>query len=526
MERTTHHTIFSLQEILLIIFRFCTCADRRDGEKQVTDKGTLVSLARTCWSFHAPALDVLYSDTNMVRLVQTMSRNLWYIDLRELCFQRPMDLQDWNIFLHYARRVRILRTFGGFEMSATIFQTLSHPPNNFSNIFPRLVDLRVGNPVHHEFISLLLTRNLTTILLPFIEGDEIATNILPTLPSVCPYLRHIELSRSEYQLIRGTINSPGAYEVLYKLPLLETLLCPDVVMSRKILSHVACLPSLKVIDINLPMDPLEEFGSNRNTFPVLQRLEISSPTPQSCLQFLESVTSSSMDAIHLRTFGMFSEEASYDILVALSSFTSLTHITILECHAEKDGIYRGGLDPLLHLHNLQQVWVCSDSTYSVDDQMLSQMASAWPRIEYLYLWPPDGWETDPITTLPGIIPLLQRCPNLHFLGTTFDATLPIHADLFTYDICSSKTPLDLNVGHSPIVDPPAIAAFLSHMAPNLRALAAQDMSCEDETCEAHKAKWGQVGQIIGIESEHWRVNTFMFDCIRGSLSSLNDDGYS
>ncbi|KAH7908619.1 hypothetical protein BJ138DRAFT_1157259 [Hygrophoropsis aurantiaca] len=524
MERTTHHTIFYLQELLSIIFRFCTSADYTG--KEVLDKGTLASLARTCWSFHAAALDVLYSHTDMGCLVRTMSRDLWARDTVTLYFQRPMDLQDWSHLLHYSRRVRILYTYCGNIIDEGIYLALSHPPDSFSNMFPKLIGLRVENIVHREFISLLITRNLTSISLAFDEGDETATHILPTLPLASPFLRCVKFSRAVHHMIMNTVNATSAHEVLCKLPLLETLLCSsEVVMSAKILSYIACLPALKEVDITLPVYPLQKFASSRNIFPVLQKLKLSSSTPQSCLQLLESVTSTSVEAVQLRASSIFSDEVSQKIVAVLSSFKNLTHITILEHPLggppEDYGYYSDALDPLLRLRNLQHLQMCAGSTYSVDDEVLSQIASAWPRIKYLDLWPPEGWGGLYRATLSGIIPLLHSCPNLHFLGMEFDATLPLREDLSTYDTRNSKIPLDLDVGISPILDPPLIAAFLSHVATNLRSLAVNDMFCRGAIYETYEARWKEVGQIVGAETQGSRIIALSLDRSNGSLSSLD-----
>ncbi|KAH7911894.1 hypothetical protein BJ138DRAFT_858802, partial [Hygrophoropsis aurantiaca] len=526
-ERTTPHTIFSLEEILSIIF-CCYGACTDSSGRPAVDKGTLASLARTCRSFHAPALDVLYSHTDMACLVQTMSSDLWYRDRMTLYFHRPMDPQDWNNFYHYSRRVRILQTWSGFGISKGIYQTLSHPPNNISKIFPKLVGLRVQNTVDHEFISLLVTRNLTSILLSFDEGDDVATNILPSLPSTCPHLRRIKLSGSMRLKVKKTIHATSAYEVLCKIPFLETILCSEVVMSAKILSHIACLSSLKEVDLTLPVYPLEEIESNRNTFPALQKLILSSSTPRSCLQLLESVTSPSLETIHIRASSMFSEEVSRKIYAVLSPFKSLTHITILQYPSGDPprgyGVYPDLLNPLLNLHNLQHLRMCSESMYSVDDEVLGQMASAWPRLEVLDLWQPKEWPAVPRTTLPGIIPLLRCCPKLHFLGMVFDATQPI-ADLSTYDTCNSDISLDLDVGISPIADPPLVAAFLSFATPNLRSLIVADTFGMNSILEEDGTKWGQVKQIIGVKTDtrRYSTNPIMLNLQRtlGMLSSLD-----
>ncbi|KAH7911890.1 hypothetical protein BJ138DRAFT_1084683 [Hygrophoropsis aurantiaca] len=500
MKRTTHHCIFSLEEILSIIFCYCSLSTD-PTESTAPDNNTLASLARTCRSFYEPAMDVLYSNVDMACLVQHMFEDLWYEDNMVLYFLRPMELRDWDEFFRYSRRVRILTTLSSFGINQNIYQALSHPPSHRINIFPRLNGLRLSNVIEYEFMSLLIKRNLTSILLSFGEGDEIATNILPSLPSTCPYLRRIKISpRLSGEDSIGTI-----CEVLCNLPRLETLLFSGTVLPEKVLPHLACLPSLKELDITLPANSLDIIESDHNTFPALRELHLSSDKPEPCLQLLESVTSSCFEVIHLDASSMFSVEISQKIIILLSSFKNLSHITILErpsvAQSVDHGVFINILNPLLQLHNLQHLRLCSGSTYSVDDEVLNKMASAWPRLEFLDLWPPKRGKNVPRITLPGIIPLLRCCPKLYFFGSIIDATLPI-ADLSAYDTCNSSISLD--VGASPISDPAAVAAFLSFVMPNIQSLSMLNPPSMHSILREHKPKWKRVKEIIGIDADALR----------------------
>ncbi|KAH7912434.1 hypothetical protein BJ138DRAFT_788829 [Hygrophoropsis aurantiaca] len=507
MNRTTHHPIFSLEEVFSIIFRYCatpsgspcTTLQIVDYGALHSDYGTLASVARTCRSFHEPALDVLYSRVDIACLVQCLPQDLWYKDESlVLHFRRTMELQDWDHFLRYSRRVRTLSINPPFAINQNIFQALSHPLTNGSEIFPRLVDLEVIGLTNHDFASLLLTRNLTSLSIFFIEGDAIATNIIPSLSSTCPSLRRIKLARSGQYISNETVGA--ICEVLCKLPLLEDVDCPRILASDQVLSHLACLPSLKQLSIALPAYLPEKTGNSGTIFQTLRKLSLSSSEPQSCLQLLESVTSPCVESIVLSTAEVFSTEISRKLFTSISSHQSIMRIIITErswsALPENYGIYLNILDPLLHLHNLQHLRLSSASTYSVDDATLSKMASAWPHLESLRLWPPKKWEAEARITLPGIIPLLQCCPKLCFFGTAVNAALPI-ADVSAYSACNHSK-ISLDVGASPILDPASVAAFLSCVMPNLGFISALDTSNMRPSLRAYGTRWKQVKAIIGI----------------------------
>ncbi|KAH7917415.1 hypothetical protein BV22DRAFT_1100914 [Leucogyrophana mollusca] len=495
------HPIFSLEEILSIIFRYCGSRKSSSGREEL-DSGTLASLAKTCRSFRNPALDVLYSDTDMACLVRCMPKDLWVIrSIRDhvfLNFQRVMEQEDWDLFLSYTCRVRRLRTRSSYAVNSEIYCALSHPPAN-STMFPKLVHLNCGPEAPVEFLLHLIKPILISLSLRFKSGNAIFSDILLSLPSKCPNTRNLKISRSGPRIDEDTTKS--ILDVVCALPRLQVLWSVEIVLSEKTLSHLAYLPSMTLLEARIPAYPLKEFQKGSGAFRALRRLHLSSLTLGSCIQVLESVASSCISDIHLFVDDGSRDDDLQKAFSLLSAFQNITHLVIIE-HARKPSAVPNNyiidldmLSPLLRLCNLEHLRLCTQSIFCLDDKDVEKMAFAWPRLELLDLWRKGGWRSGSQITLPGLIPLLQCCPNLQYLGIVVNATTPtaVHS---AYDVCTTSK-ISLSVGDSPIDNPTEVADFLRRIMPNVQHISTWDAFLTGiAQAKEYEARWKQVRELV------------------------------
>ncbi|KIJ59419.1 hypothetical protein HYDPIDRAFT_56342, partial [Hydnomerulius pinastri MD-312] len=122
--------------------------------------------------------------------------------------------------------------------------------------------------------------------------------------------------------------------------------------------------------------------------------------------------------------------------------------------------------PLLQLRSLAHMEINVQCTICLNNAAITEMAKAWPSLEFLYL-NFAGWTVPSEITPVGFISLLTHCPKLKDLGIVVDFTsvpeqlpaLPLNTAIEQYE-----------AGTSPIEKPEAVAEFLACIMPNLKAV--------------------------------------------------------
>jgi hypothetical protein len=132
--------------------------------------------------------------------------------------------------------------------------------------------------------------------------------------------------------------------------------------------------------------------------------------------------------------------------------------------------------------------------FQLDNALLKEMAKAWPHLQELDVGTKRSSGGLSHVTLPGLIPLVEHCPDLHFIGMVLDATdltglpeamsgsRPPKAKLKTVDVGDSKVDGDLR----------EIAAFLS-------GIVCKDVKiCHNfqQGTTVFPALWDQIGEMI------------------------------
>jgi len=139
----------------------------------------------------------------------------------------------------------------------------------------------------------------------------------------------------------------------------------------------------------------------------------------------------------------------------------------------------------------------------LNDTLMQDMASAWPRLRSLVLKGKNSGYTPSVTIL-GLVPLAQHCPELQTLTILFNGCfLPPSIPVET----KNKALIELEVLRSPIEDPEAIAAFLYEMFPR----ASVKSTWPYEFWEKFNNLRGASVESTGPDKGHWEeVNKLMY----------------
>ncbi|KAF8142846.1 hypothetical protein K438DRAFT_2029900 [Mycena galopus ATCC 62051] len=123
-------------------------------------------------------------------------------------------------------------------------------------------------------------------------------------------------------------------------------------------------------------------------------------------------------------------------------------------------------DDLSRFPKLAIVSIMIFSGYDLDDEVVSDLARAWPHLQELRLQT-SGYNHRPRNTLLSLQVLAQHCPRLHALEMTFDATtVPPRASTSQARILHDSLVV-LVPSYSHISDAFPVARFLSGIFTNL-----------------------------------------------------------
>jgi len=172
------------------------------------------------------------------------------------------------------------------------------------------------------------------------------------------------------------------------------------------------------------------------------------------------------------------------------------------------------LQPLLCFSNLRALKITFQSQFTLLDDDLRTMASAWPQLEELELvdFPKHEYSPPPPpmsslfyslypfgshiveTTFHGLISLLRLCPHLCFFHVAIDTTKldGLRGDKPGGGVCNRRV-RDVKLIHSPINDPEAVARILLDILPEFESVFGSHTSY---TPPFIPEKWIRVQEII------------------------------
>ncbi|KAJ7607644.1 hypothetical protein DFH06DRAFT_1486487 [Mycena polygramma] len=496
------------------------CSDR----SSVTPYRSLAVAARTCTIFQRPALDRLWSQANLGKLLtRCMPPDLWAVDIDRTSWRNPQKVRllrtirtdDWDRLRDiYAPRVKHLSSGSIFGLSDVLpILGVSLPPTLFPNL--RTLDwAHLGIDFFH--VHLFLHPRLTKISLTL--AIKSASCLLPTLTSRCPNLIHISIA-SRVETDQRTISD-----------FVRGLRCPENIfvptLDQDALEQLSQLTSLNTLSLHgLPSVFTPSTNHERRTFPGLRRLSLDcGPKIGQTTQFLRLFHDVPLDTFSVG-FAEYTTAAEvhklFRRIAAGFSHSSLTSLTVNNNWEDMEGFDPTGyfvplrtMRLLVCFVNLTELEITSLLGFDLDDDAIAELARAFPRIVTLRL-KTDNPINLPRTTPACLYSFAEHCPRLNRLTLAFDgAAIPApDADPRSRPILRSLR--KLGVEHSPLSTVMSAARFLSGVFPNLNEIETHrefdDNTDEDELLEH--------GDVIRLHNRWKEVSALLPE-----ISAIREEG--
>ncbi|KAF9231249.1 hypothetical protein BU15DRAFT_56395 [Melanogaster broomeanus] len=510
------HPCLNIVEVQQAIFR----------EVYFQQRGDLASLARTCRAFNSNSLDVLWATLDsFALLVKCLPRDLWRIDPedKEMVFQRPMTLKDWQVFFKYSCRVHVVEQSVGPEyitgcsdLGDDVIFSLSNPPS-YGPLIPCLRTLHWNKPTNEyaSLLRMLFTSSLVTISLSTSDCtlDSPEVTILTSIGPACPSLKSFCISSgtpfSDFLDINGEMVLSEAVMCMHSL---ESLVCPA--LDEEAFIHLSRLSTLSELSMELKYDfKLDSlltppaFGSINTLTLNVSSLSILTSTLES-MQFSPSqvsftvVNSPSLDAIRLFFIALVNaccserlSQVSFSIANDEQYSPPPQHLTL------------STFQPLFALPHIDTFELNLPRGISLDDADITTLARHWPKLTQLSINEKTGWGTSPHLTHQGLITLLSHCADLMQFALSVDFS---GVDVPTSELLDSRPGngvkndncLRATFVTSAISHPATIAAFLSDICPQLTTVKAswdQDIFISEEdpdSGEAYLDRWEEVEILL------------------------------
>ncbi|KAF8218188.1 hypothetical protein K438DRAFT_1796477 [Mycena galopus ATCC 62051] len=541
------HRTLRIPELLDLIFAelqtFCSSDEDyvpRESRREILGVGRrdFAALARTCKSFREPALDFLWHEQDtVVNVLKCLPSHLWEEETvitsqsetkRLLRITGLIGPTDWDVPLAYAFRVQKLQLFWWFR-------------DEFPPDLDVLAILRSQLPCDHLFPNLkklvFRLRRDTSYIDLFLGPKIIDADI--TLPWNSPIssLRGLPLRYPELQRLHlaSVLDGPSMHDVLTKIVLslnriqdLRLLKLDRVALEH--LSRHCSLRSLRLdlpalLDLELSTPFYSMMDSPTPSFSALRHLHLDDTTIEFVLEFLQFLSNCCLVDFYVGTVEPVIKSTTRRLYAALASRLSHPRLQTLQVSFPEEetemrnplgdtpanyAIDGSILAALFCFANLTNIELVPPVGFDIDDTVAQDIARAWPRVKFLRL---DGG-TDlrhpsyPRMTLLGLKAFAKHCRALVSLFIAFDAsTVPSFNDSPNTVPQFSLTFLHVDI--APINDPPAVAAFMSSLFPNLMEIgvhndwiwgdpAYDETDADDEAAAAYTqfTRWKEVKGIL------------------------------
>ncbi|KAJ6501114.1 hypothetical protein C8R47DRAFT_1193465 [Mycena vitilis] len=480
-----------------------------------TNPGDLAAIAMTCTTLKNPALNHLWRVTPLTRLLTScmpsdlwkdseegVTENQWQIQCccnqcptsditRTLTLRRPICESDWRRVHLYAPRIReLLYRSSAFPRDTLLTLGRAFPPS----LLPNLRHLLWWSESLH-CAHIFLRPSLTKISFDLRSTADCA--VFTTLGETCPKLSNIcitldgDLSGMDF----GPLSDFVAH-----LPRVETISVPW--LAQDALEHLSALPTLK----SLKMRGIPEVSPAFTAagFLALRHLSLAAAAPAEITRLLRMSTDVPLETLHAALDVVPSAADVHTLFTTITASVSASTLTQLHldcCRLWETGspdpqsnlVHPSTLVLLLCFENLTELHLTFAAGFDLDDDTVSQMARAWPRLEDLYLAGvlPTASGTRPRTTLASLSAIARHCPRMRSLTIAFDgSTIPPSAAVSLGVVGQQKSLHDLNVLHSPITTVSGMEQFLLGVFPNLREVRVSGSSSEE--ADSRYERWQKV----------------------------------
>ncbi|KAF7356448.1 hypothetical protein MVEN_00977900 [Mycena venus] len=520
------HRSLAISEIIDLIFAEL---QRPDYERNLGHKD-FAALARTCKNFQNPALDHLWREQDtLTNLLKCLPSHLWEEKVDPAVsgsrgtfrITGPVSTSDWNIPFAYALRIRRLElhSWGITSPVADVFERIStalardHLCPNLETLSFQIYEDRL-----FPYIRLFLGPKVidTTICLPFSHASS-----LPDLPLRCSDLKRLAIdtftSEGNTMLLRVVSNLVSRLERIEDLTLAK--------LSREALEHLPRLPSLRSLHLQRPL--LEDIASfpqcrtsPRTPFPALRELYFGDTTIEFALGFLNLLSDCSLETFSFGTTVAATRFETGQLYATLTRRLSHTSLRTLYVEVAEDQempapagpianyvINRDILAMLFCFSNLTTLALTPPVGFDIDDATAWDIARAWPKLEVLCLDAATELHHSSRISLGGLCAFAKHCKDLTNLTITFDASSVPPLGNSTENVISQSSLVFLGTNKSQIIDPVAVASFLSKLFPHLSVIHTYlnwfweepaDEDEDDETANARlfNSRWKQVESML------------------------------
>ncbi|KAG2148002.1 hypothetical protein DEU56DRAFT_730543 [Suillus clintonianus] len=501
-------------------------------EDKQTGRCTFAMLARTCSALSEASLDVLWSELDSLRPLASCIYAANTMPLSDEASNDDMR-PDFSIFDKYAHRVRkldlsgqqrFLRRNGGYPSLTEDLGALLYYPLN-SPLLPNLRHLAWAPGMGLNLLRHLLSPHLLSLKIPSHRWSSASTLFaLTKIPGLCPKIKSLTLQVHSWD---GHIDSELTQSthcisrVIGSWDKLEELDCNP--MTFKGLLRLSGMQSLKVLRLQVNATSVIDLPSDSLSFPSLNIFQFQTDTLETAITLMKAMKSFpkslKIDVFAGRSRrGSCSPDKVGDLLCLVSRgalHQELRHLSMnlpFLLGDDPDNI-SDILQPLFVCCGLRTLSIRMSSPFTLDDDDLKMMASAWPLLEELelidlrpHLFFPIRSRTAEIT-FRGLISLLKLCPNLYYFDLALDATKldGLQGDKPGGGVCNRLVKYARLID-SPIGDPKVVAHILLDILPELDPLAGPNalLPAPPQNMPPHvmaPQRWNMVRQIM-MESRH------------------------
>lgn len=407
------------------------------------------------------------------------------LTIRRQYFLRSPAGNDWDRFVHHARRVRILLLGqDSDELRALQILELCRPDQS-SPLLPNLRDLLWCDlkPSGIRYLNLFVHPGLVTFSALVISNPLLLSDIFTYLAQSAPGLRHLRISPGIDEH-RGLVVLSALTKLLQSLTGLKELslkapVCTDT------LSLLAQLPRLEVLSARVPSHliiPSRNAAGDLTRFPSLRKLTIHAEQLDDVVFLLDIVESDDLHELVLQVNQQPTKSSLEQFFSCATRHRSLQILNIMiiraasqspASHIQKSAMYVMGTSSIRKLFRLTKLshLILPQMPIEVDDQLLYDAASAWPHIRRLCLGTMARLDNTDVS-LNAIRWLITSCKNISELALAFNPSLRRHAcsereaGRITNTAQQDSHLRRFDIGCSPIHDMSCFANFIVENCPD------------------------------------------------------------
>ncbi|KAG1744568.1 uncharacterized protein EDB91DRAFT_191157 [Suillus paluster] len=471
------HPALLISEVLLDIFTHVNKIPGPPNGRQLS----LAALARTCKTFHEPAMDLLWAQLNgiepllgcVTRLHAMIYGHVVWSDLK------PLSEHEINLFLRHAVRVRLMHI-----TSHVHFHLLSVLPND-TCMFPRLLSLStIARPT--KYLYLFLSPTLRWCVLPNIHLD------LEFIVTRCAGLRHLSI-RSFDESASDKLSLLSRSVRLCRQ--LVTLSCPPLDLAAW--EHLSNLPTLLAVVITRTMItvpcPLDLVNLNFASFLNLTTLYFFVKTAEYPIAVMQHSGFPALKKFEMvvHAFSWTEAEQLFRALSQCKACQTLEHISIASYDPDVQQPSGNSFTAVTHFlcfTQLRTLRLMLRHFIFLNNDLLLEAMSSWPHIRSLEL---VDRQMASAVTFRGLFTALRRCPHLHTLHLLLDAQ---HIDIDPKAESFQHTALQiLDLTWSHVADAEAVARIIFSMLPCVDRVAQIGTWC---TGSRPKEEWYEVNRHL------------------------------